>query len=223
MDRTAKSEPMRRRTGLPAVVLAVGWLVVEAGAALVGVSSAAVPARAQFFDFFSRPPGSIPGGYQQRYRPQPQQRGFGFPFFGGNSNYQQYDPWAPPRRGGPAAAAGRAAAGRFQQGAPAAPQRSGAPDQRPRAGRLDGRLARLRSRRCVFRHARAWGDAPPPHRVRPAAQRRSRCLRLGAGRQGRACARQGGLRGDDDRTRRSSSDPRAPAGACEPAGGAETG
>jgi hypothetical protein len=32
------------------------WLAVEAAAALVGVSFAPVPAQAQFFDFFSRPP-----------------------------------------------------------------------------------------------------------------------------------------------------------------------
>ncbi len=77
-------------------MLAAAWLAVEAAAALVGVSFAPVPAQAQYFDFFSRPPDS----YQQRYRPQ-QQRGFGFGFFGGgNWNYQQNDPWAPapPRR-----------------------------------------------------------------------------------------------------------------------------
>jgi uncharacterized protein len=85
-------EPMRR-TGLPAALLAAAWLAVEAAAALIGVSFAPVPAQAQF-DFFSRPPDS----YQQRNRPQ-QQRGFGFSFFGGgNWNYQQYDPWAPPPR-----------------------------------------------------------------------------------------------------------------------------
>ena len=91
MGRKANFEPMRR-TGLPAALLAAAWLAVEAAAALVGVSFAPVPAQAQYFDFFSRPPDS----YQQRYRPQ-QQRGFGFGFFGGgNWNYQQYDPWAPP-------------------------------------------------------------------------------------------------------------------------------
>ncbi len=99
MDRRAKSEPSHRRTGLSAALLAAGWLAVEGAAALVGVSAVAVPAQAQFFDFFSRPPGSIPGGgYQQRNRQQQQrERGFGFGFFGGgNWNYQQQDPWAPP-------------------------------------------------------------------------------------------------------------------------------
>jgi hypothetical protein len=94
MDRKANFDPMRH-TGLPAASRAVAWLAVEAAAAaLVGMSFAPVPAQAQYFDFFSRPPSS----YQQRYRPQ-QQHGFGFGFFGGgNWNYPQYDPWAPPRR-----------------------------------------------------------------------------------------------------------------------------
>jgi uncharacterized protein len=91
MGRKANLEPMRG-TGLPTALLAAAWLVVEAAAALVGVSFAPVPAQAQYFDFFSRPPGT----HQQRYRQQ-QQRGFGFSFFGGgNWNYQQYDPWTPP-------------------------------------------------------------------------------------------------------------------------------
>jgi uncharacterized protein len=97
MGRKANFDPMRR-AGLPAAWLAAAWLAVAAAAALVGVSFAPIPAQAQYFDFFSRPPGSFPGGYQQRYRPQ-QQRGFGFSFFGGgNWNYQHYDPWAPPPR-----------------------------------------------------------------------------------------------------------------------------
>jgi hypothetical protein len=99
MDRGAKSKPSHRRTGLSAALLAAGWLAVEGAAALVGVSAVTVPAQAQFFDFFARPPGSIPGGgYQQRQRQQQQQqRGFGFGFFGGdNWNYRQHDPWAPP-------------------------------------------------------------------------------------------------------------------------------
>jgi hypothetical protein len=92
MGRKANLEPRRRR--LPAALLAAAWLAVEAAAALAGVSFAPVPAQAQYFDFFSRPPDS----YQQRYRPQ-QQRGFGFGFFGGgNWNYPQYDPWTPPPR-----------------------------------------------------------------------------------------------------------------------------
>jgi hypothetical protein len=91
----------RRRLGMPAAFLAAGWLVVKAGAVVAGLSAAVAPAHAQFFDFFNRPPGSIPGGYQQRYRSQPQQRGFGFPFFGDNTNDQQYDPWTRPRRAAP--------------------------------------------------------------------------------------------------------------------------
>jgi uncharacterized protein len=106
MDCTARSgSRRRRRIGVPAAFFAAGWLVVEACAVLAGLGVAVVPARAQFFDFFNRPPGSIPGGYQQRYRaqPQPRQRGFDFPFFGGggNSNYQPADPWAQPRRAEP--------------------------------------------------------------------------------------------------------------------------
>jgi uncharacterized protein len=97
MGRKVNFEPIRR-SGLPAALFGAVWVAVGATTGLVDVF-APVPAQAQFFDFFSRPPDSVPGGYHQRYRPQ-QQRGFGSPFFdGGNSDYQQYDPWAsPPRR-----------------------------------------------------------------------------------------------------------------------------
>jgi uncharacterized protein len=101
MDRSIGHESTGRwRAGIGAALLAWCWVTAETGAALVGLAAVAPPAKAQLFDFFNRPPGSIPGGgYQQRARPQPQQRGFDFPFFGGNSNYQPVEPWSrQPRR-----------------------------------------------------------------------------------------------------------------------------